>query len=140
MGKTTLAGKLCHHYRLHQIKLKEVLEEKIAQLVSGSRTAHTYQTVDFPLTAVLQLQKNVLPSCGSLSVKAVDVLMQVYFETCYVVPVTFKNKENLLCFFCMLQKEIVNGPNPENISQEIMTAAQTQLGNIHKSMKENQGW
>ncbi|XP_004550614.3 adenylate kinase 7a [Maylandia zebra] len=68
VGKTTLAGKLCHHYRLHQIKLKEVLEEKIAQL-----------------------------------------------------------------------KEIVNGPNPENISQEIMTAAQTQLGNIHKSMKENQG-
>uniref|UniRef100_A0A669C560 Adenylate kinase 7a n=1 Tax=Oreochromis niloticus TaxID=8128 RepID=A0A669C560_ORENI len=68
VGKTTLAGKLCHHYRLHHIKLKEVLEEKIAQL-----------------------------------------------------------------------KEIVNGPNPENISQEIMTAAQTQLGNIHKSMKENQG-
>uniref|UniRef100_A0A3Q4GHM9 Adenylate kinase 7a n=1 Tax=Neolamprologus brichardi TaxID=32507 RepID=A0A3Q4GHM9_NEOBR len=67
VGKTTLAGKLCHHYRLHQIKLKEVLEEKIAQL------------------------------------------------------------------------EIVNGPNPEKISQEIMTAAQTQLGNIHKSMKENQG-
>uniref|UniRef100_A0A669BJ58 Adenylate kinase 7a n=1 Tax=Oreochromis niloticus TaxID=8128 RepID=A0A669BJ58_ORENI len=51
VGKTTLAGKLCHHYRLHHIKLKEVLEEKIAQLVSGSRTAHTYQTADFPLAA-----------------------------------------------------------------------------------------
>uniref|UniRef100_A0A3P8RF78 Nucleoside-diphosphate kinase n=1 Tax=Astatotilapia calliptera TaxID=8154 RepID=A0A3P8RF78_ASTCA len=66
VGKTTLAGKLCHHYRLHQIKLKEVLEEKIAQLVSGSRTAHTYQTVDFPLTAVLQLQENCFVPSGRL--------------------------------------------------------------------------
>ncbi|XP_030577485.1 adenylate kinase 7-like isoform X2 [Archocentrus centrarchus] len=68
VGKTTLAEKLCRHYQLHHIKLKEVIEEKITQL-----------------------------------------------------------------------KEIVNGSNPENIHQEVMTAAQKQLGNINKSMEANQG-
>uniref|UniRef100_A0A3Q0RP37 Uncharacterized protein n=1 Tax=Amphilophus citrinellus TaxID=61819 RepID=A0A3Q0RP37_AMPCI len=67
VGKTTLAEKLCRHYQLHHIKLKEVVEEKITQL------------------------------------------------------------------------EIVNGSNPENIHQEVMTAAQKQLGNINKSMEANQG-
>ncbi|KAA8583010.1 hypothetical protein FQN60_015556 [Etheostoma spectabile] len=33
VGKTTVAEKLCNHYQIHHIKIKEVIEEKIAQLV-----------------------------------------------------------------------------------------------------------
>uniref|UniRef100_A0A8C9X114 Adenylate kinase 7a n=1 Tax=Sander lucioperca TaxID=283035 RepID=A0A8C9X114_SANLU len=33
VGKTTVAEKLCSHYKIHHIKIKEVVEEKIAQLV-----------------------------------------------------------------------------------------------------------
>uniref|UniRef100_UPI003AABC027 adenylate kinase 7-like n=1 Tax=Centroberyx gerrardi TaxID=166262 RepID=UPI003AABC027 len=32
VGKTTVAEKLCQHYQVHHIKLKEVIEEKITQL------------------------------------------------------------------------------------------------------------
>ncbi|XP_070782037.1 adenylate kinase 7-like [Enoplosus armatus] len=32
VGKTTVAEKLCSHYQIHHIKIKEVIEEKITQL------------------------------------------------------------------------------------------------------------
>ncbi|XP_031717540.1 adenylate kinase 7a [Anarrhichthys ocellatus] len=32
VGKTTIAEKLCSHYQIHHIKIKEVIEEKITQL------------------------------------------------------------------------------------------------------------
>lgn len=35
MGKTTVAEKLCRHYKIHHIKINEVTEERITQLVSG---------------------------------------------------------------------------------------------------------
>uniref|UniRef100_A0A3B4YGR6 Adenylate kinase 7a n=1 Tax=Seriola lalandi dorsalis TaxID=1841481 RepID=A0A3B4YGR6_SERLL len=34
VGKTTVSEKLCNHYQIHHIKIKEVIEEKITQLVS----------------------------------------------------------------------------------------------------------
>ncbi|XP_068609903.1 adenylate kinase 7-like [Brachionichthys hirsutus] len=43
VGKTTVAQKLCSHYRIHHIKIKEVMEEKVTQLeeiVSGSQLEH----------------------------------------------------------------------------------------------------
>uniref|UniRef100_A0A665TBL8 Adenylate kinase 7a n=1 Tax=Echeneis naucrates TaxID=173247 RepID=A0A665TBL8_ECHNA len=36
VGKTTVSEKLCNHYQIHHIKLKEVIEEKITQLVTSS--------------------------------------------------------------------------------------------------------
>ncbi|XP_029281231.1 adenylate kinase 7-like isoform X2 [Cottoperca gobio] len=39
VGKTTVAEKLCSHYQIHHIRIKEVIEEKISQLkeiVSGA--------------------------------------------------------------------------------------------------------
>ncbi|XP_034756516.1 adenylate kinase 7a [Etheostoma cragini] len=33
VGKTTVAEKICSHYQIHHIKIREVIEEKIAQLV-----------------------------------------------------------------------------------------------------------
>lgn len=36
MGKTTVAEKLSRHYQINHIKLKEVIKEKITQLVSES--------------------------------------------------------------------------------------------------------
>uniref|UniRef100_A0A3Q3FK31 Adenylate kinase 7a n=1 Tax=Labrus bergylta TaxID=56723 RepID=A0A3Q3FK31_9LABR len=44
VGKTTVAEKLCSHYQIHHITIKEVIEEKITQLVSFL----------FPLTAVIE--------------------------------------------------------------------------------------
>ncbi|KAK2855959.1 hypothetical protein Q5P01_004694 [Channa striata] len=34
VGKTTVAEKLCSHYQIHHIKIKEVIEEKIAKLTA----------------------------------------------------------------------------------------------------------
>uniref|UniRef100_A0A8C3B032 Adenylate kinase 7a n=1 Tax=Cyclopterus lumpus TaxID=8103 RepID=A0A8C3B032_CYCLU len=34
VGKTTIAEKLCSHYQIHHIKIKEVIEEKLTQLVT----------------------------------------------------------------------------------------------------------
>lgn len=35
VGKSTIAEKLCSHYKIHHIKIKEVIEENLTQLVSG---------------------------------------------------------------------------------------------------------
>uniref|UniRef100_A0A3Q3WQU7 Uncharacterized protein n=1 Tax=Mola mola TaxID=94237 RepID=A0A3Q3WQU7_MOLML len=35
VGKTTVAERLCRHYQIHHIKIKEVIEEKMTRLVSG---------------------------------------------------------------------------------------------------------
>ncbi|XP_026196850.1 adenylate kinase 7-like [Anabas testudineus] len=43
VGKTTVAEKLCSHYRINHIKIKEVIEEKITQLkaiVNGGEPEH----------------------------------------------------------------------------------------------------
>ncbi|XP_051793005.1 adenylate kinase 7-like [Acanthochromis polyacanthus] len=32
VGKTSVAQKLCHHYKIHHIKIKDIIEEKITQL------------------------------------------------------------------------------------------------------------
>ncbi|XP_035534137.1 adenylate kinase 7-like [Morone saxatilis] len=48
VGKTTVAEKLCSHYQIHHIKIKDVIEEKIAQLkelVSGADTEHVSEEV-----------------------------------------------------------------------------------------------
>lgn len=37
MGKTTVAEKLCSLYQIHHIKVREVIEDKIAQLVGESK-------------------------------------------------------------------------------------------------------
>lgn len=68
VGKTTVAEKLCKHYQIHHIMIKEVIEEKTTGL-----------------------------------------------------------------------KEIVNGADPEYVSEEVMDAAQRQLENINKSMEMNAG-
>nr|XP_020459736.1 adenylate kinase 7-like isoform X2 [Monopterus albus] len=68
VGKTTVAQKLCSHYQIPHIQIKEVIGEKITQL-----------------------------------------------------------------------KEIVNGGNPEDVSEDAAAVAQTQLGNINKSMEMNEG-
>ncbi|CAG03539.1 unnamed protein product, partial [Tetraodon nigroviridis] len=61
VGKTTVAEKLCRHYKIHHIKTREVTEEKIAQLVSGI-TQSTQQQANF---APLVLKKrSTLLSCG----------------------------------------------------------------------------
>ena len=36
-GKTTVAKQLCEHYKLHHIKIKDVIDEAIEKLVSGCR-------------------------------------------------------------------------------------------------------
>ncbi|XP_059212405.1 adenylate kinase 7-like [Centropristis striata] len=66
VGKTTVAEKLCSYYQIHHIKIREVIEEKIAQL-----------------------------------------------------------------------KEIVNGADPENGSEDVVADAQKQLEKINKSMEAN---
>ncbi|XP_040920554.1 adenylate kinase 7-like [Toxotes jaculatrix] len=68
VGKTSVSEKLCNHYQIHHIKIKEVIEEKITQL-----------------------------------------------------------------------KEMVNGEDPEYVSEEAAAAAQTQLHDINKSMEMNAG-
>ncbi|XP_068198505.1 adenylate kinase 7-like isoform X2 [Antennarius striatus] len=43
VGKTTVAQRLCSHYKIHHIKIREVIEEKVTQLneiVSGSQLEH----------------------------------------------------------------------------------------------------
>ncbi|XP_051265547.1 adenylate kinase 7-like [Dicentrarchus labrax] len=48
VGKTTVAEKLCSHYQIHHIKIKDVIEEKVAQLkelVSGADTEHVSEEV-----------------------------------------------------------------------------------------------
>uniref|UniRef100_A0A3Q3L073 Adenylate kinase 7-like n=1 Tax=Mastacembelus armatus TaxID=205130 RepID=A0A3Q3L073_9TELE len=48
VGKTTVAEKLCSHYQIHHIKIKEVIEEKITQLkeiVHCSDPEHVSQEV-----------------------------------------------------------------------------------------------
>ena len=35
VGKTTVAKALCEHYKLHHIKMKDVIDETIANLVSS---------------------------------------------------------------------------------------------------------
>ncbi|KAG7222689.1 hypothetical protein INR49_026298 [Caranx melampygus] len=43
VGKTTVSEKLCNHYQIHHIKIKEVIEEKITQLkerVNGGDLEH----------------------------------------------------------------------------------------------------
>uniref|UniRef100_A0A3Q2NTW5 Adenylate kinase 7a n=1 Tax=Fundulus heteroclitus TaxID=8078 RepID=A0A3Q2NTW5_FUNHE len=37
VGKTTVANKLCQHYKIHRIDINSMIEEKMAQLVSRSR-------------------------------------------------------------------------------------------------------
>uniref|UniRef100_A0A3P8SAT1 Adenylate kinase 7a n=1 Tax=Amphiprion percula TaxID=161767 RepID=A0A3P8SAT1_AMPPE len=44
VGKSSVAQKLCHHYKIHHIKIKDIIEEKIAQLVSGRRIIFVSQT------------------------------------------------------------------------------------------------
>ncbi|XP_054474761.1 adenylate kinase 7-like [Anoplopoma fimbria] len=68
VGKTTIAEKLCRHYQIHHIKIKEVIEEKITQL-----------------------------------------------------------------------KEIVDGADPEIVSEEAVTAAQKQLETFNESMEMQAG-
>ncbi|KAM9339221.1 adenylate kinase 7-like [Symphorus nematophorus] len=68
VGKTTVAEKLCSHYQIHHIKIKEVIEKKLAQL-----------------------------------------------------------------------REIVNGAESEYASEEVVAAAQKQLGNFNESMEMNSG-
>uniref|UniRef100_A0A665TK17 Adenylate kinase 7a n=1 Tax=Echeneis naucrates TaxID=173247 RepID=A0A665TK17_ECHNA len=55
VGKTTVSEKLCNHYQIHHIKLKEVIEEKITQLkdmvngsdsVSGEGAAAAHKQLD----------------------------------------------------------------------------------------------
>ena len=36
-GKTTVAKQLCEHYKLHHIKIKDVIDEAIEKLVSGCK-------------------------------------------------------------------------------------------------------
>ena len=36
-GKTTVAKQLCEHYKLHHIKIKDVIDEAIEKLVSGRK-------------------------------------------------------------------------------------------------------
>lgn len=62
MGKTTVAEKLCRHYKIHHIKINKVTEEKIAQLVSGIPES-TEQANSAPLVFK---KRCVLPSCGDL--------------------------------------------------------------------------
>uniref|UniRef100_A0A8P4KN51 ATPase AAA-type core domain-containing protein n=1 Tax=Dicentrarchus labrax TaxID=13489 RepID=A0A8P4KN51_DICLA len=50
VGKTTVAEKLCSHYQIHHIKIKDVIEEKVAQLVGrikefGADTEHVSEEV-----------------------------------------------------------------------------------------------
>uniref|UniRef100_A0A8C4DYT2 Uncharacterized protein n=1 Tax=Dicentrarchus labrax TaxID=13489 RepID=A0A8C4DYT2_DICLA len=40
VGKTTVAEKLCSHYQIHHIKIKDVIEEKVAQLVGRIKELH----------------------------------------------------------------------------------------------------
>ncbi|XP_018538054.1 LOW QUALITY PROTEIN: adenylate kinase 7-like [Lates calcarifer] len=69
VGKTTVSEKLCNHYQIHHIKIKEVIKEKITQL-----------------------------------------------------------------------KRIVDGDDPEeDVSEELIAAAHTQLDDINKSMEMNAG-
>ncbi|XP_041815008.1 adenylate kinase 7-like [Chelmon rostratus] len=68
VGKTTVAEKLCSHYQIHHIKIKEVIEEKLTHL-----------------------------------------------------------------------KEMVNGADPEYVSEEEVAAAQKQLESINKSIEVNAG-
>uniref|UniRef100_A0A3Q1CW12 Nucleoside-diphosphate kinase n=1 Tax=Amphiprion ocellaris TaxID=80972 RepID=A0A3Q1CW12_AMPOC len=44
VGKSSVAQKLCHHYKIHHINIKDIIEEKITQLVSGRRIIFVSQT------------------------------------------------------------------------------------------------
>ncbi|KAI3364141.1 hypothetical protein L3Q82_010957 [Scortum barcoo] len=58
VGKTTVAEKLCNHYQIHHIRIKEVIEEKITQLTETTSGADPeYVSEDVVAAAQKQLEK-----------------------------------------------------------------------------------
>ncbi|KAG7508389.1 hypothetical protein JOB18_011708 [Solea senegalensis] len=60
VGKTTVSEKLCRRYKIHHIKIKEVIEEKVAQLtgiVNGDDPESENTSEDVRAAARLQLDR-----------------------------------------------------------------------------------
>ncbi|KAK2889925.1 adenylate kinase 7-like [Channa argus] len=75
VGKTTVAEKLCSHYQIHHIKIKEVIEEAIAQLeaiVNGSDTESVSQVAE--VSAQMNLE-NIYKSMETNSGRLADHLV-----------------------------------------------------------------
>lgn len=118
VGKTTVAEKLCSHYQLHHIKVKEVIEEEITKLVSQWNRG-----ISFAFFLLLL-------SCNSMKYTA--LLWMVFFAIWDSLQILIVH---VSCV--MLQKEKVNEADPEYFSEEVAAAAQKQLEHLNKSMEKN---
>ncbi|XP_047429129.1 adenylate kinase 7-like [Mugil cephalus] len=56
VGKTTVAEKLCHHYQIHHIKIKEIIEEKFRQLEAMVNDTDPENDSDVAAAAQKQLE------------------------------------------------------------------------------------
>ena len=109
-----MAKKLCRHYQIHHITIKEVIAEKMKRLVSGVKDCRIH------------------PYCHE-SMEIYHPLVEV-FCTFYSFCI-----QNTLLYtsHVLLQKEMVSGA--EFFTEEEKAAAQEQLENCQKSMEANDG-
>ncbi|XP_044025237.1 adenylate kinase 7-like [Siniperca chuatsi] len=80
VGKTTIAEKLCSHYQIHHIKIKEVIEEKITQLKAIMNETDTeYVSEEVAAAAQKQLEhlnKSMEMNAGRLADHLVFDILQ----------------------------------------------------------------
>ncbi|XP_034554964.1 adenylate kinase 7a [Notolabrus celidotus] len=80
VGKTTLAEKLCRHYQIHHIKIKEVIEEKLSQLkkiMNGADSEHESDEVTAAAQKQLEaLNKSMEMNAGRLADHLVFDMLQ----------------------------------------------------------------
>uniref|UniRef100_A0A671WFZ9 Adenylate kinase 7a n=1 Tax=Sparus aurata TaxID=8175 RepID=A0A671WFZ9_SPAAU len=80
VGKTTVAQKLCSHYQIHHIRIKEVIEEKITQLEMVDEAEPEYASEEVAAAARKQLEdlnKSMEMNAGRL---ADDLLVDIMQE------------------------------------------------------------
>uniref|UniRef100_A0A3Q1BTD0 Nucleoside-diphosphate kinase n=1 Tax=Amphiprion ocellaris TaxID=80972 RepID=A0A3Q1BTD0_AMPOC len=56
VGKSSVAQKLCHHYKIHHINIKDIIEEKITQLEMVNRADHVDVIEEVAAAAQKQLE------------------------------------------------------------------------------------
>ncbi|XP_073348543.1 adenylate kinase 7-like [Pagrus major] len=80
VGKTTVAEKLCSHYQIHHIRIKEVIEEKITQLEIVDEAEPEYVSEEVTAAARKQLEdfnKSMEMNAGRLADNLlVDILQE----------------------------------------------------------------
>lgn len=59
MGKSTVAKKLCSHYQIHHITVKDIIDEKFAQLVGGYLRSSWWKILACPAFASCHLHLDI---------------------------------------------------------------------------------